>query len=398
MTNELMERVQVEITDDQLVLIKKTVAKDATNDELQLYFYDCKRRGVHPLDKKIHFTKRGGKYVPIVGIDFLREQAAKTGQCGGISDPVFAGKPMQPDFAATVTVKRVVAGMLAEFTATARWSEYCPASGQDHMWKKMPHTMLGKCAEALALRKGFPGDEMGGLYIPEELDQAKTDTQAYSKEMVRDFPPGEPLRGLLVGIRPPDGTTPPKVEIQTLNGIMTHEVMGNEERYRGLVGCEVEYTYGKNGKFRPIQEMVLAPCVVQATSLDPVIQPSEYKKSLVDDYARHIIEVDSPTDQASIDEYAAQFSRGVVETVEEKMAKNGPYHRVKIGGVFGSVWHSPGHFGFESFEELIGQEVFYTKEEQPSKDGKKMFVTFHEIVPADIFNEFVISKLQEAEA
>ena len=38
-------------------------------------------------------------------------------------------------------------------------------------WIKMPRIMLAKCAEAQALRRGWPED-LSGIYAPEEMDQA----------------------------------------------------------------------------------------------------------------------------------------------------------------------------------------------------------------------------------
>jgi len=161
------------VTSEQLALITRTVAKDATPDELKLYLYDCQRQGVHPLDKLLHFTKRGGKYTPVTSIDLMRIRAAETGEYAGSDDARFVELETHTGCdAATVTVWRLVQGQRCSFTATARWSEYCPAQGSDHMWRKMPHTMLAKCAEALALRKGFPR-QLAGLYASEEMDQAQ---------------------------------------------------------------------------------------------------------------------------------------------------------------------------------------------------------------------------------
>jgi len=169
------------ITPDQLALIRTTIAKGATDDELRLFLFDCARQGVHPLDKLIHFTKRSGRYTPITSIDFMRIRAAQTGDCAGIDDAVFAGDPKTPSFAASVTVWRIVQGQRCAFTATARWNEYKP--DQDFMWQKMPHGQLGKCAEALALRRGFP-QELADLHTFEELDHDR-EAQPSTKRVVQ---------------------------------------------------------------------------------------------------------------------------------------------------------------------------------------------------------------------
>src|SRR6266550_9407497 len=123
-----------DLTQQEIDLIKRTVAKDATNDELGLYLHDCKRRGVHPLDKLLHFTKRkvknqdgtwGSRYTPVTSIDLMRSRAAETGEMAGSEDAIFVergeGKPPE---SATVTVYRITQGYRYGYEATARWSEY----------------------------------------------------------------------------------------------------------------------------------------------------------------------------------------------------------------------------------------------------------------------------------
>ena len=153
---------------DQVDLIKRTIAKGATNDELQLFINQCQRTGLDPFNRQIYFVKYGGNMSIITGIDGYRLQADRTGKYAGNDDPVFEerdGKIIK----ASVTVYKIVKGVRCAFTATARWEEY--ASDKNPQWKKMPYTMLGKCAEALALRKAFPA-ELSGLYTKEEMDQA----------------------------------------------------------------------------------------------------------------------------------------------------------------------------------------------------------------------------------
>lgn len=171
MTTALMEREPTTpaLPKEQVDLIRRTVANGATNDELALFLYDCQRRGIHPLDKLLHFTKRGGRYTPVTSIDFMRSQAAMTGEMAGSDDPEFLEGDGHP-VAARVTVYRITQGQRFAYAATARWDEYCQDNAP--MWKRMPHTMLGKCAEALALRKAFP-QQLAGLYAREEMDQAE---------------------------------------------------------------------------------------------------------------------------------------------------------------------------------------------------------------------------------
>lgn len=167
----VLETREVTISSEQKELIRKTICKDATDAEMQLFFFDCQRRGTHPLDKLIHFTKRSGKYTPITSIDFFRLRAHGSGVYAGEDEPVYTTITSGAVDTCKYTVYRLVKGTRCPWTATARWDEYYPGDPLGFMWKKMPFLMLAKCAEALALRKAFPA-ELQGLYVKEEMDQA----------------------------------------------------------------------------------------------------------------------------------------------------------------------------------------------------------------------------------
>jgi phage recombination protein Bet len=162
--NEIQTRDKPAI---DLALVKRTVAPNATDDQLAMFLHDCQRRGIHPLDKLIVFTNAGGKYTPITTIDYMRSRAAESGEMAGSDDAVFADEGTKPT-SATVTVYRLTSGTKYSYTATARFHEYYRNTPT---WNHMPHTMLAKCAEALALRKAFP-HQLAGLYTREEMQQA----------------------------------------------------------------------------------------------------------------------------------------------------------------------------------------------------------------------------------
>ena len=213
------------VTGDQLALITNTVARGASAEQLKLYLYDCARRGVHPLDKLIHFTLVSGKYTPITSIDFLRSQAAATGEYAGSDDAVYAEGENSVPVAASVTVYRMVHGQRCAFAATARFDEYLPRGGA-HMWKKMPYTMLAKCAEALALRKGFP-QETSGLYTSDEMQQA------------------EPVYNIELGT---ETTTPSTLVIEPTNGRIKDEGLeAQQDAMTGILLSNADRKEARNG-------------------------------------------------------------------------------------------------------------------------------------------------------
>lgn len=172
------EMALAEAERDRLELIKRTVAKGATDDELRLFLYQAKRTGLDPLSGQIHFIKRwdaqAGREVGRVqtGIDGLRLIAKRTERYRPDTDaPRFTFDQTGTLISARVRVFIDVGGDWFPVETEAFLAEYIQTRKDGkvvHNWAKMPRLMLAKCAEALALRKTFPA-ELSGIYAIEEL-------------------------------------------------------------------------------------------------------------------------------------------------------------------------------------------------------------------------------------
>ena len=168
---------QGQMTPEQLSLIKSTIAKNATDEEMKLFLYRAHSMGLDPLKPGlIHFVKYGsGPGTIVVGIDGFRAKAQATGMMSGITRGTIDDDN-----------GNCIGGWCEvwrkDWTKPAREEvpmvEYDTGKGP---WAKMPRTMIKKVAEAAALRMAFP-DELGGVYTKEEMDQAERDVRPYNPD------------------------------------------------------------------------------------------------------------------------------------------------------------------------------------------------------------------------
>lgn len=178
-TEKMLPSVEGQFSNEQVELIKRTICKDATTDELQLFVQQCTRTKLDPFTKQIYFIKdKNGKVNVMASIDGLRLIADRSGKYAGQTKPEWCdtdGKwtdiwlKDKPPVAARVGVHKI--GFVEPLYATAMYKAYAPASPSPYStWGKMPEHMLAKVAESLALRKAFP-NEMSGVYGEEEFGQ-----------------------------------------------------------------------------------------------------------------------------------------------------------------------------------------------------------------------------------
>lgn len=188
-----------QFTRQQIDLIKRTVAKGASDDELKLFLHIANRTGLDPFARQIHSVKRWntdiGGYVMTTqtGIDGYRLIAERTGNYAPGKDTTFIYDENQKLVSATAYIMKRVSDKWFEVSGTARYDEYAQMKKDgtpNIMWGSKPHIMLAKCAEALALRRAFPA-ELSGLYVEEEIGASNEEKKEEPAGLADVLTPGE---------------------------------------------------------------------------------------------------------------------------------------------------------------------------------------------------------------
>jgi phage recombination protein Bet len=229
MTNAIVTEEQAKqyrLTNDQIDLLKRTICRGSSNDELALFLEQCDRTGLDPFARQIYSIRRKQwntqtrafeeAQVIQVSIDGFRLISDRSHKYAGQVGPWWCGPDGEwkevwltdaPPAAAKVGVLRH--DFMQPLYSIALYKSYVQTNSHGEpasRWKTDPAGMLAKCAEALALRRAFP-HELSGLYTTEEMTQAQIET-------------GEVVDGLVIDETTTTltTTTPPSTSKPNSNG------------------------------------------------------------------------------------------------------------------------------------------------------------------------------------
>lgn len=194
------------LSEAQYGIIRRTAAADLTSPEFDLFIARCKNTNLDPFKRQIcaivynkdNPAKRKVAFITeINGYRSLAERARNYRPAENDEDEVIvtdenavhAGTNPHGIVSATYyAYKQDSLGLWHRVRGKVYWDEYVPLKeiwrnseptgeyyplSKTSNWFKMGRHMLMKCAEAHALRKGWPDEIPGDTYTREEMDQAE---------------------------------------------------------------------------------------------------------------------------------------------------------------------------------------------------------------------------------
>ena len=220
-------RRERELTQSEIDLVHRTVARGTTPDQFSLFLWHCRKHHMDPVAREVYCvlfnTKQhhqdydclgppecnfprtttgiwhpGKDMVIMTGVGGIRNSAARHHDDSGSVDApefVFGNRttPAGRKIPESVTVKVWKKGSDRPTAATVYWDEFAPVdltTDKASFWNKMPCNQLAKCGEVQAHKKAYP--DLTDIYVPEELARKMSELTPEGREMVVYAPKASP--------------------------------------------------------------------------------------------------------------------------------------------------------------------------------------------------------------
>lgn len=192
MTKEIAEHKEIGIAaldkTEAYAMLRNSLYPGASDQSIDLVMAYCTAHQLDIMQKPAHIVPMWNKTtesmqdVVMPGVGLYRTQAARSGEYGGVSKPIFGplmtanldGVQIEyPEWCEVTVIRHHKDGFNAEFVAKEYWLENYATKRRNtaepnQMWRKRIYGQLAKCAEAQALRKAFP--EIGAQPTAEEME------------------------------------------------------------------------------------------------------------------------------------------------------------------------------------------------------------------------------------
>jgi phage recombination protein Bet len=237
------------LTPEQAQLLRRTLTRELSEDEHELFLNVCHRSGLDPFSRHLYPLRKNGRLTFESTIDGFRFSAEQTGKYAGQLGPEWCGPDGvwrdiwtgdEPPTAARVGILR--SDFRKPVWGKALYAEYVQLEHGEptQFWDRMAANQLAKCAEALGFRKAFPR-EFSGIYTSDEMAQASSVSATGSRLSRRE---NQSERGGGLSIAATSSPVPAPLQPFFEAGLTNRS---NLQAAYGFIQLELEHKLGPDG-------------------------------------------------------------------------------------------------------------------------------------------------------